>query len=81
MVNNKKYRVIFNGYITDDNMGHCKLDIGNGKIIGGIINIEEFETCCYIDFIATPNSEIKFIIKTFNENCKVFIRELNIYSF
>jgi hypothetical protein len=77
LINNKKYRLIFSGYSD----GHAKLDIKDGKNIGGIANIEEFETCCYIDFVTTVNTEVHFIMKTFNECCKIFIRELHIYSF
>lgn len=71
------YRLIFNGYAN----GYVKLDIESGIIIEKYVNIENFDTCCYIDFYATTtNMKIKFDIKTNNKLCNVYINQLIICS-
>lgn len=77
LITNKKYRIILNGY-TD---GHAKIDIINGKIFDKVVIIEKFETCSYIDFMALNCTEFHIILKTFDENCRVMIRNLDVYSF
>lgn len=69
----KRYRLIFNGYAN----GYVKLDVDGGKVIEKFDNIENFDTCCYIDFYTlSAKIKIKFDIKTNNKLCNVYINQL-----
>ena len=71
----KKYRVLFNGYSD----GYVKLNVLNANIINNTYNnIEIYETCTFIDFIAMKeHCVVQFIVKT-NVKCNVYIRKLQI---